>query len=65
MKMGQILAYFSSCISSVAREAGWSGAPAETRKNLRVENLPDETIQSLRDVRMDPRHEHLNALMRE
>jgi len=30
---------------------------------LRVQDLPDEAIQALEDARMDPRHDHLNALM--
>lgn len=29
----------------------------------RVEDLDDETLEALRTVRMDPRHDHLNALL--
>jgi ParB-like chromosome segregation protein Spo0J len=33
------------------------------RKNLRVGNLPEETIKALEDTKMDARHASLNALM--
>jgi hypothetical protein len=41
-----------------------SQAPqAQARKNLRVGNLSEEIVEALKKIRMDERHEILNALM--
>lgn len=37
----------------------------KARKNLRVGNLPEETIKALQDSRMDQRHASLDKLMQE
>jgi hypothetical protein len=37
--------------------------PANTRKNLRVGNLPQATIRALEESRMDERYISLNKLM--
>ena len=39
--------------------------PHSTRKILTVGELPEETVKGLKSVRMDPRHDHLNSLMRD
>jgi len=36
---------------------------AKARKSLIVGQLPEETVRALEQARMDPRHDHLNALM--
>jgi PHD/YefM family antitoxin component YafN of YafNO toxin-antitoxin module len=37
----------------------------KARKSLVVGNLPDATVEALKQSRMDERHEALNALMRD
>jgi hypothetical protein len=35
------------------------------RRVFRVEDLPDETIEAIKNAKMDPRHDHLNDLLKD
>lgn len=62
-------------ITSHGRTTGYFLSPQEfaelerlrayQRRAYRIEELPGEVFEAIMDARMDPRHDHLNALLDE
>lgn len=56
---GRISGYF---IPAAAFEE-YQQLKARAAKAYRIDELPEETYDALRESRMDPRHDHLDALL--
>jgi prevent-host-death family protein len=60
-------------ITSHGRTSGYFVSPHEyaelerlrayERRVYRIEELPENIVQAISDAKMDPKHEHLNALL--
>ncbi len=48
-----------------ARRDGDPNRLRSNRRVFRVEDLPEETIEAIQNATMDPRHDHLNELIKD